>query len=69
MRGRNGDGTPQRGVPSVSAAEPGPGSVADEVAGRAQSPMRSLTTMVWSRSGPTPMAENRVPESFSRART
>lgn len=34
-----------------------------------QSLMRSFSTIVWSRSGPTPMAEKRVPESFSSART
>jgi len=34
-----------------------------------QSLMRSFTTMVWSRSGPTPMAEKRVPDSFSSAST
>ncbi|MDQ1056917.1 hypothetical protein QFZ23_000818 [Arthrobacter globiformis] len=36
---------------------------------RRQSLIRSLTTMVWSRSGPTPIAEKRVPDSFSRAST
>ena len=34
-----------------------------------QSLIRSLITMVWSRSGPTPIAEKRVPDSFSSAST
>jgi len=59
--GNDGGGPPQRGDPPPS-----------ELLGcsrERQSLIRSLTTMVWSRSGPTPMAEKRVPESFSRART
>lgn len=57
---------------SAASVRPSPAGKPGAVRRRralSQSLIRSWTTIVWSRSGPTPMAEKRVPESFSSAST